>query len=151
MTRIHHVTLLVDDLSACREFYVRQFNFTERAVPGLDYPGAFLIVNDRQELHLAELPDAPRSYRGHFCLRVSDFNGTFRRMRDLGILDTGPWGRMRELPDRTLQFYVRDPAGNLVEICSEPEDRDRIDAAFFADEAYGGEPYRYGSAPAGTA
>ena len=143
MTRIHHVTLMVSDLAATRAFYTRELGLTERYVEGLDYPGAFLIVNDRQELHLAQLPDEAPSFRGHFCLRVSDFNAVFHRMKELGVLDTAPWGRIRELPDRSLQLYVRDPSGNLVEITSEPERREEIDPSIFSDALYGGEPYRY--------
>ena len=143
MTRIHHVTLIVDDLAAARDFYLREFGFTERGGDDLDYPGAFLIINERQQLHLAELPDTPASFRGHFCLRVPDFSKVFHRMKELGIIDVRPWGRIRELPDGCLQLYVRDPAGNLVEITSEPEDRAGIDPSIFADELYGGGPYRY--------
>ena len=141
-TRIQHVTLLVDDLAPTRDFYCHEFGFTERQVEGLDYPGAFLVVNDRQELHLAELPDRPPSFRGHFCLRVADWSATYHRMKALGILDVRPWGRIRELPDGSLQLYVRDPSGNLVEVCSEPEDRAGIDPAIFAEEWYGGQPFR---------
>ena len=143
MSRIHHVTLMVGDLAVARDFYLREFGFTERHVDGLDYPGAFLRINNHQELHLAELPDGAPSYRGHFCLRVPDFSATFRRMKELDLIDCAPWGRIRELPDRSLQLYVRDPSGNLVEITSEPADRHRIDAAIFADALYGGEPFRY--------
>ncbi len=143
MTRIQHVNLIVDDLPRCRDFYVREFGFTERQNEGLDYPGAFLIINDRQQLHLAELPAAPPSFRAHFCLRVDDFSAVFHRMKELNIIDVRPWGRIRELPDRSLQLYIRDPAGNLVEIASEPEDREDIDAAIFKDDLFGGEPFRY--------
>ena len=88
-------------------------------------------MNERQELHLAKLPDIPPSYRGHFCLRVADWSATYYRMKALGVLDTGPWGKLRELPDGSLQLYVRDPSGNLVEVCSEPKDRAGIDPSIF--------------------
>ena len=148
ISRLQHVTLLVDALAPARDFYCREFGFTERLVEGLDYPGAFLRINDRQELHLAELPDRPPSFRGHFCLRVSDWSATFYRMKELGILDVRPWGRVRELPDGSMQLYVRDPSGNLVEICSEPEDRASIDPAIFDEELYGGGPFRLAPAEA---
>ncbi|MGB3801494.1 MAG: VOC family protein [Lewinella sp.] len=143
MTRIHHVTLIVDDLEVSRDFYVNEFGFSEREVEGLDYPGAFLIINEEQQLHLAELPDVLPTFRGHFCLRVADFSTVFYRMKELGILDIRPWGRIRELPGGSMQLYIRDPAGNLVEITSEPEDREGIDERIFADAMYGGGPYRY--------
>lgn len=141
--RIQHVTLIVDDLTACRSFYCQEFGFTERNVEGLDYPGAFLVINKGQELHLAELPDLRPSFRGHFCLRVENFNETFSRMKTMSVLDITPWGKVRELPGGILQCYARDPSGNLIEITSEPEDRQRIDPAIFDDELYGGQPYRY--------
>ncbi|WP_116125738.1 VOC family protein [Lewinella sp. IMCC34183] len=143
LPRIQHVNLIVSDLAAARDFYVREFGFSERKVEGLDYPGAFLVINEGQELHLAQLPSDAPAFRSHFCLRVADFSAVFHRMKALGVLDSEPWGRIRELPDRSLQMYVRDPSGNLVEITSEPEDRDGIDPAIFTDKAYGGEPYRY--------
>ncbi len=143
MTRIQHVTLMVTDLHAARDFYLQELGFTERRVSGLDYPGAFLIINDHQELHLAELPDAAPSFRGHFCLRVPDFSALFYRMKALGRLDAAPWGRIRELPNHSLQLYLRDPSGNLIELTSEPEDRDAIDPGIFRDPLYGGEPFHY--------
>ncbi|CAH0999699.1 hypothetical protein LEM8419_00999 [Neolewinella maritima] len=143
MIRIQHVTLIVRELAPARDFYVQEFGLRERRVPGLDYPGAFLIVNAQQELHLAELPDTAPSFRGHVCLRVPDFSAVFHRMKALGRLDTSPWGKLRELPDGSLQLYVRDPSGNLVEVCSEPEDRAGIDPQIFADPLYGGQPFRY--------
>ena len=151
MSRIHHVTLMVDDLTAARYFYLREFGFTERRVEGLDYPGAFLRINDAQELHLAQIPDREPSFRGHFCLRVPDFSAVFHRMKALGTLATEPWGKIRELPGGSLQLYVRDPAGNLVEITSEPADRAAIDPVIFEDEYWGGTPFRLGGSPTPSA
>jgi hypothetical protein len=38
------------------------------------------------------------------------------RARRLGILDREPWlSDLDELPDGSVQLYVRDPAGNLIE------------------------------------
>ena len=139
--RIHHTTLIVDDIQAAGEFYVEQLGLTVIPREGLDYPYLFLRVNDEQELHLAEFTDA-RSFRGHVCLRLRDWSAAFWRFRDR--LDVTPWGKVRELPGGVMQCYVRDPAGNLVELTSEPEDRSGIDPAIFRDPAYGGQPYRSG-------
>jgi catechol 2,3-dioxygenase-like lactoylglutathione lyase family enzyme len=143
---LHHVTLIVNDLQAAATFYHRELGLEIIDVPGLDYPAAFFRINELQELHLAEFPDVPASYRGHFCLRIDDFNAAFHRFRELGILDVGPWGKLRELPNGSLQLYVRDPAGNLVELTSRPEDRATIDPAIFAAEEWGGMPYQSGRA-----
>lgn len=143
MTRIQHVTLIVTDLVACREFYEQELGLKARTVDNLDYPGAFLMINDRQELHLAELPDYPISFRGHFCLRVTDFSRLFWRMLHLGVLDTEPWGCIRELPNGSLQLYVRDPSNNLIELNSEPGDRNSIDERILRHPLFTDQPYRY--------
>ena len=41
----------------------------------------------------------------------------YRRMKELGALDHVTFGNaMYELPDGGIQMYVRDPAGNIVEL-----------------------------------
>ena len=145
--RLHHVTLLVPDLTAAAAFYEREFGLERIPKEGLDYPGAFYHLNDHQQLHLAELPDGMPSFRGHFCLKVADFSKVFWRMRELGLLDLSPWGKVRELPDGSMQLYFRDPGGNLVEVCSEAGDRGGIDAGIFEVGEFGGGAYRYGNAP----
>lgn len=90
------------------------------------------------------MEDHPPSFRGHFCVEVRDFNAVFARMVELDILETEAWGRIRELPGGRIQFYVRDPAGNLVEITSRPQDRPGISPAVFEHPGWGGSPYQSG-------
>lgn len=48
---------------------------------------------------------------------VDDFEGAYQRARDLAILDGEAFNSdIYELPDGSVQMYVRDPAGNLVEV-----------------------------------
>lgn len=142
--RLHHHTVLTNDLQSTTDFYVRELGLKVIPKSGLDYPGAFLRLNDHQELHIAELPDVPASFRGHCCLRVRNFNALYHRFAELGIIDVEAWGKLRELPGGVIQMYVRDPAGNLVEICSEPEDRAGIDPAILTGPYWGGTPFRSG-------
>ena len=142
--RIHHVTLIVSDLPPAAAFYRDELGFEPIEKEGLDYPGAFFRVNAEQQLHLAELPDVPPSFRGHFCLRTRNFNALLRRFRQLGILDTAPWDGIRRLGNGSYQFYVRDPAGNLVEITSEPADEAEIDPAVRRVPEWDGTPFRLG-------
>ena len=142
--RLHHVTLLVPDLAAATAFYEREFGFERIPKEGLDYPGAFYHLNDHQQFHLAELPEGMPAFRGHFCLKVKDWSKVFWRMKELGRLELSPWGKVRELPDGSMQLYFRGPGGNLVEVCSEAEDRAGIDPIIFGEPEYGGEAYRYG-------
>lgn len=138
---LHHVTLIVDDLQAALAFYVGELGLGQRRVDGLDYPGAFLTLGNGQEVHLAALPDRSPSFRAHFCLRVDNWNGLFRRYHAADRLDLQPWGKVRQLPDGAYQCYVRDPAGNLVELTSFPEDRAQIDPTVKELDVWGGEPF----------
>jgi len=131
ITAINHVTLVVDDLEAASGFYCREFGLEPLPAFDLDFPAQFLRINDTQQLHLTEWEDTT-SFRGHVCLEVDDFNAIFHRMKELGAIDTSPWGLVRRLPDGAMQMFVRDPAGNLVEITS-PADV-RVDEAIFKDE-----------------
>ena len=130
-TAINHVTLVVDNLEAASRFYCEEFGLEPLPAFDLDFPAQFLKINDTQQLHLTEWEDTP-SFRGHVCLQVDDFNQIFHRMKELGAIDTSPWGLVRRLPDGAMQMFVRDPAGNLVEITT-PVDVE-VDSAIFKDE-----------------
>lgn len=112
---INHVTMIVNDLEKCRQFYTNVLQLEELPAFNFDYPVQFYKINDRQQLHLTEWKDAT-SFRGHLCIEIDDFNDAFRRFKELGVIDTRPWGKVRKLPGGTLQMFVRDPAGNLIEI-----------------------------------
>ncbi len=133
ITQINHVTLIVDQLEEAAEFYEREMGL--EAIPAFvfDYPTAFFRITDDQQLHLTEWEDK-MSFRGHICVQVDDFNAIFWRMKELGLIDIEPWGKVRRLPDGAMQMFVRDPSGNLVEISSDPDAE--IDPAIFEDELY---------------
>ncbi|MEO0469317.1 MAG: VOC family protein [Bacteroidota bacterium] len=135
ITQINHVTLVVDQLETAAEFYEKEMGLEVLPAFLFDYPTAFFKINDTQQLHLTEWDDA-QSFRGHICVQVDDFNAMFFRMKALGIIDIKPWGHVRQLPDGAMQMFVRDPSGNLVELSSDPADKDTIDPAIFSDELY---------------
>jgi lactoylglutathione lyase len=130
-TNINHATLIVDDLDAARSFYEDELCLEPLPTYDFDYPAQFYRVNEDQQLHLTEWEDR-KSFRGHLCLQVDDFNPVFYRMRELGAIDTEPWGRVRRLPDGPMQMFVRDPAGNLVEITCGPDVS--VDEKIFEDD-----------------
>jgi Glyoxalase/Bleomycin resistance protein/Dioxygenase superfamily len=69
-----------------------------------------------QQLHLFERETGPPRFH-HFALDVDDFEAAYLKAKELGLLDTSTFGAsVREFPDGAVQMYVRDPAGNLVEI-----------------------------------
>lgn len=135
VTEINHVTLIVDQLEKAAEFYEHELGLEVIPAFVFDYPTAFFKINETQQLHLTEWEDE-QSFRGHICMVVDDFNAIFQRMKELNIIDTKPWGKVRQLPSGAMQMFIRDPSGNLVEISSRPEFKDQLDPAIFEDELY---------------
>jgi catechol 2,3-dioxygenase-like lactoylglutathione lyase family enzyme len=133
ITEINHVTLIVDDLEEAAVFYEKELGLEVIPAFVFDYPTAFFKITETQQLHLTEWEDNT-SFRGHICVRVDDFSAIFHRMKDLGVIDIEPWGKVRQLPDGAMQMFIRDPSGNLVEISSHPGDT--IDPSIFEDELY---------------
>src|SRR4051794_3834095 len=80
-----------------------------------DVPVLWLRLGDQQlHLFLRDL-EAPRYH--HFGLDVDDFEAVYLKVRELGLFDDGSFGdQIREHPAGWVQMYIRDPAGNLVEI-----------------------------------
>lgn len=128
---INHVTLVVDDLKAACQFYTQELGLEPLPAFELDFPAQFLKINQQQQLHLTEWEDTP-SFRGHVCLEIDDFSTVFHRMKAIDAIDTRPWGLVRRLPDGAMQMFVRDPAGNLVEITCPAEVT--VDPKIFSDE-----------------
>ena len=59
----------------------------------------------------------PRLPSSYFALSVDDFEAVYVKAKALGILDDESWSsHIYELPDGSVQLYLRDPAGNLVEV-----------------------------------
>ena len=59
--------------------------------------------------------DAPAFH--HIGIDVDDFETAYERVQELGIAEQDSFFEdMYELPDGSVQMYLRDPAGNLVEI-----------------------------------
>lgn len=131
--KINHVTLIVDNLEKASEFYSKELGLEALPAFRFDYPVMFFKFNDEQQLHISEWEDRT-SFRGHICVQVDDFSSIFFRMKELNAIDTTPWGKVRKLPDGAMQMFVRDPAGNLVEISSVPGAE--ADPLIFKDELY---------------
>jgi len=131
--KINHVALVVSNLEEACKFYESELGL--EAIPAFlfDYPTAFFKFNEEQQLHLTEWDDY-YSFRGHICVQVDDISEIFFRMKELGVIDIKPWGRVRQLPDGAIQMFVRDPSGNLVELSSDPNAE--IDPRIFEDDLY---------------
>jgi len=113
--RINHVSVQAVDLDESARFYEQVFGM-ER-IPTARFRGPVLWMRlGEQQLHLFESgAEAPRFH--HFALDVDDFEEVYRRVKELGLLDSATHGAaLREHPTGWVQMYIRDPAGNLVEI-----------------------------------
>ncbi|MEM7411367.1 MAG: VOC family protein [Myxococcota bacterium] len=114
---VHHVSLNVDDLDACLSFYVDTLGLTPIERPDLGFPGAWLAFGP-QELHLLQVEDHQAPDGQHFAFRVTDLDATLAALDAAGVKATPPF----EIPGVCRQAFLKDPAGNLLEL-NEPKSR----------------------------
>jgi catechol 2,3-dioxygenase-like lactoylglutathione lyase family enzyme len=118
VNELNHVAIAVADLEKSVAFYHDQLGFSVIARPAFSFPGAWLRLGLRQELHL--IADEGRtagdvtSREGHFALQVDDLGVVTQRLKAVGIAFSGPGSR----PDGAQQLFVVDPDGNVLEFCS---------------------------------
>ena len=112
---LNHVSVGATDLETSARFYEGLFGMERLPTPTFSIPVVWLRLGDLQ-LHLFEdrSGTAPRFH--HFGLEVDDFEAFYVRVRELGIRDPAWASFIYELPGGEVQMYLRDPAGNLVEI-----------------------------------
>jgi catechol 2,3-dioxygenase-like lactoylglutathione lyase family enzyme len=114
---VHHVSFRIDDLASALHFYVGVLGCDVLDRPpmlgGAD--GAWLQAGETQ-VHLIEAPADDRTGSPpteiipnacHVAFRVDDLDVAEARLRELGYETR--WGTTIR------QFFVRDPAGNLIE------------------------------------
>ena len=110
-----HVSVHAHDLEESVRFYKDLFGMEEIPAPGFPFPVRWLRVGDLQ-LHLFQSEDpAPQGH--HFGIEVDDFEATYEKVGEMGAqIEEGYFSNVYELPDGAVQLYVRDPAGNMVEV-----------------------------------
>jgi len=124
---LDHVTIVAADLDRTRAFYVGILGMREVHRPHFGFPGLWFQTGTTQ-IHVnvagsecggrAGIPDGQActpSQGFHIAFSVEDGPEAARRLAQAGfkIID-GP--RLR--PDGVHQFYLYDPDGHLIEICS---------------------------------
>lgn len=132
-TNMQHVNIQVPDLDAAVAFYTEVLGLGLNPTPDIGVPAQFVAINDYQEIHINQTDDV-KPERAHFALRVDDFNAVYRRAAAAGAVETKAWGPARRLASGVMQLFVRDPAGNLVEIGCDADQP--VDPEVFADEAF---------------
>jgi catechol 2,3-dioxygenase-like lactoylglutathione lyase family enzyme len=115
-TGLNHVSIPCRDLDESEAFYREAFGLERIPSPVFRRPVRWLRLGKHQ-LHLMEVPGEEPLEGQHFGFDVDDFEAAFVKLRELGALDDVTHRHpVWELPDGSVQMYVRDPAGNLVEI-----------------------------------
>jgi catechol 2,3-dioxygenase-like lactoylglutathione lyase family enzyme len=112
--RLNHVSIHANDLDESERFYVELFGMERLPAPDFDPPVRWLRIGD-QQLHLFHRTVEPPPYH-HLALDVDDFEAFYRRAKELGVIERAFDTHVRELMNGVVQMYIRDPAGNLVEV-----------------------------------
>jgi lactoylglutathione lyase len=114
-TRVNHVSIRAVDMEESIRFYEEVFGMERVATPIFAEPVVWLQLGE-QQLHLFEQGnDVPRYH--HVALDVDDFEAVYLKAKELGVLDSDTFGaEVRAHPSGWVQIYLRDPAGNLVEV-----------------------------------
>jgi catechol 2,3-dioxygenase-like lactoylglutathione lyase family enzyme len=113
--RFNHVSIHANDMEESLRFYLEVFGMERLPSPNFSQHVEWLRLGD-QQLHLF-LRETPAPEFHHIAFDVDDFEAAYVKAKELGFLDDEAFGAgVRELPDGAVQMYIRDPAGNLVEL-----------------------------------
>jgi len=114
-TRINHVSVNARNLEQSTVFYVELLGAERLPTPNFGVPVRWLALG-RTQLHLFERDLEPSSHH-HFGVTVDDLEPVYRAAERLDAFERRAFNHhLVELPGDVVQLYVRDPAGNLVEI-----------------------------------
>lgn len=115
MNHVNHVVTVVEDTAQSMEFYCG-FLGIKHIQSQVDNPNVtWLQLPSGVMLHLIETPDAPAQPQNiHHAFEVEDFDDAVRAVEERGISieDSG------ERHDGQRYFFIRDPDGNRVELCT---------------------------------
>jgi catechol 2,3-dioxygenase-like lactoylglutathione lyase family enzyme len=102
-------------MEASLRFYTEVFGMRHVPSPDFEHRVEWLVLGD-QQLHLF-LRDTPAPEFHHLGFEVDDFETAYRVACEHGLLERDTWAPdVRELNDGSVQMYLRDPAGNLLEV-----------------------------------
>lgn len=114
-TSLNHVSISARKLSESVAFYRDVFGMEPIATPNFGFPVQWLRVGDLQVHVFERAENAPVHH--HLAFSVDDFDAVYREAARRGIHDRETFGHhLYHLPGDNAQMYLRDPAGNLVEV-----------------------------------
>lgn len=110
-----HVSVHAHDLEESARFYQELFGMKDIPSPDFPFPVRWLQAGNLA-LHLFESEEqAPSGH--HFGLHVDSFEEIHQKAQEMGArIQEGYFSGIYELPDGSAQLYLRDPAGNMVEV-----------------------------------
>jgi catechol 2,3-dioxygenase-like lactoylglutathione lyase family enzyme len=116
-TRINHVSIVAHDLEESARFYEELFGMERMPTACFPQGPVLWLKLGGQQLHLFESEANEPTLRHHFGMDVDDFDAVYARAKQLGVLDSDAFGAsLRGHAMGWVQMYLRDPAGNLVEV-----------------------------------
>ena len=119
---INHVSVNALRLQESVDFYVELLGAELIPTPNFGLPVQWLAVGATQ-LHLFERDLTPTSHH-HVAFTVDDLAAAYRVAERRDAFDRRAFGNhLVELPGDVVQLYVRDPAGNLIELDQAGVDR----------------------------
>jgi catechol 2,3-dioxygenase-like lactoylglutathione lyase family enzyme len=121
-TRINHVSINARNLSESVDFYTDLLSAAPIPTPNFGLPVQWLALG-RTQLHLFERDMQPTSHH-HLGISVDDLEAAYRVAERRECFEHEAFGNhLVLLPGDLVQLYVRDPAGNLVELDQVGADR----------------------------
>lgn len=142
---IDHITLVVRDVAASRDFYVGLLGMAEVPRPAFSFGGAWFQAGATL-VHLIEQHDlsGPAGIPGdlhrktsrnhHFAFEVDDAGAAAETLKRLGITLVDDAKRR---PDGAVQVFLSDPDGHVVELCTSPREDVRDGACSVGDSGKG--------------
>jgi catechol 2,3-dioxygenase-like lactoylglutathione lyase family enzyme len=112
--RINHVSVSAPDQDESARFYEELFGAERIPAPNFGFRVDWFRMGDTQ-LHIFPEDDRP-ARRHHLGISVDDILPVYRRAKELGVIDDAFTDYVRVLGDGNVQFYLRDPGGNLLEV-----------------------------------
>lgn len=114
-SQINHVSINALDLRESVDFYIDLLGAEPIPTPNFGIPVQWLALG-RTQLHLFERDLTPTSHH-HLGITVEDVEPVYRAAERRVAFDRKAFhNHLVELPGDVVQLYVRDPAGNLIEI-----------------------------------
>lgn len=112
---INHVAISARNWEETIAFYEHVFGMERIPTYNFGFPSQYLRCGDLQ-LHIFKLEN-PVPPRQHFALDVDDFHAVYDAAKRLRAIDENSiLHPIIELPDGSVQMFLKDPAGNVVEV-----------------------------------